>query len=235
MRWDRFPFPIANPKAQKDARASYREARSGEEGSDSNQLFAGGSEHVAALLGHDQHVFNTNAPFAGNVGAGLDRHDHPGLQDLRLPGGDPWGLMNLQSHSVPGGVGKPTSQTGFLQHISGCPVHFPNRDPGSHSFCSRSLRLAQYEGRFTSRWSDVDVVNIGSRLIAFGPMSDKPMEEGSVLAHVGGHEFKIDTGSEFGYLGEKVAFQFDRNGRLTGLSWGPNPMKAARAGLRRRP
>ncbi len=99
----------------------------------------------------------------------------------------------------------------------------------------RSRRLARYEGRFSSRWSDADVVRIGTRLVAFGPMSDKPMEEGSILAHVGGHEFKIDTGSEFGYLGEKVTFQFDRNRRLTGLSWGPNPMKAAGAGLRPRP
>ncbi len=97
----------------------------------------------------------------------------------------------------------------------------------------RSPNLARYQGRFSSRWADAIVVNIGGRLVAFWPKSDRPMEDSVVLEHMGGHEFKISSGSEFGYLGERVIFRFGKGGRLSGLTWGPNPM--ALAGARRVP
>ncbi|MGH2405262.1 MAG: serine hydrolase domain-containing protein [bacterium] len=92
----------------------------------------------------------------------------------------------------------------------------------------RRSGLARYEGRFSSRWSDADVVRVGNQLVAFVLMSDKPMTDGAILERLGGHVFRIGSGDEFGYLGERAAFQFDRRGRLTGLSWGPIPMRVAR-------
>jgi hypothetical protein len=56
------------------------------------------------------------------------------------------------------------------------------------------------------------------------------MEEGFVLEHLHGHEFRISAGNEFGNLGEKAVFQFDRRGRVARLVWGPTPMKASHVG-----
>lgn len=92
----------------------------------------------------------------------------------------------------------------------------------------RGPDLARYEGRFSSRWSDAEVVSVGSQLVAFVLKSDKPMADGVILERVGGHVFRISSGDEFGYLGERAAFQFDRRGRLTGLLWGPIPMRVTR-------
>jgi CubicO group peptidase (beta-lactamase class C family) len=95
---------------------------------------------------------------------------------------------------------------------------------------TRSAGLARHEGTFSSRWYDAVVVNIGGRLVVFGTKSQKPMEEGFVLEHLHGHEFRISAGNEFGNLGEKAVFQFDRRGRVARLVWGPTPMKASHVG-----
>jgi hypothetical protein len=97
----------------------------------------------------------------------------------------------------------------------------------------RPARLSRYEGRFSSRWSDTEIVDAGGRLVAFAPALDRPMDEAAVLQHVRGHEFKIAGGSEFGYLGEKAVFRFGRRGRLIGLCWGPNYERAVSPGARR--
>jgi len=86
-------------------------------------------------------------------------------------------------------------------------------------------RAARYQGRFTSRWSDTVVTRAGSQLVAFVPTLDRPTDEAVVLKHLRGHAFKITGGSEFGYLGENVVFEFGSRGRLTGLTWGPNRSK----------
>ena len=96
----------------------------------------------------------------------------------------------------------------------------------------RAANLARYQGRFSSRWSDTEVIRAGSQLVAFAPALDRPTDEAVVLKHRRGHEFKITSGSEFGYLGENVAFEFGRKGRLTGLTWGPNRSRAVRTVLR---
>lgn len=96
----------------------------------------------------------------------------------------------------------------------------------------RTRNLARYQGQFTSRWSDTEIVSTGGRLIAFAPALDRPMDEAVVLQHIRGHEFKITSGSEFGYLGERVVFRFGRAGRLTGLTWGPNHERVVRTPAR---
>jgi CubicO group peptidase (beta-lactamase class C family) len=107
-------------------------------------------------------------------------------------------------------------------------LHHFVQHPGGLRASGRRANLARYEGRFSSRWGDTIVVQVGRRLIAFAPQADRPMDDSAVLHHVGGHVFKIATGSEFGYLGEKATFRFGRSGRLIGLSWGPNPMTVSR-------
>jgi hypothetical protein len=101
---------------------------------------------------------------------------------------------------------------------------------GTGASTRRALNLARYEGRFSSRWSDVEVVRVGRQLVAFVPGSNSPMADSVVLEHLHGHVFRIASGSEFGYLGERVAFRFSPRGRLLGLSWGPNPSRASTAG-----
>lgn len=104
--------------------------------------------------------------------------------------------------------------------------------PGALRASRRRVDLARYEGCFSSRWGDTIVVQVGRRLIAFAPQNDRPMDDSVVLRPIGGHAFKIATGSEFGYLGENAVFGFDRRGKLAGLTWGPNPMTLARAPVR---
>jgi CubicO group peptidase (beta-lactamase class C family) len=92
----------------------------------------------------------------------------------------------------------------------------------------RSPNLARYEGHFSSRWSDIEVVSLGGHLVAFAPRSDTPMADATVLERLEGHTFKIGAENEFGYLGERATFHFDRRGRLAGLAWGPNPLHVTR-------
>lgn len=105
--------------------------------------------------------------------------------------------------------------------------HLAEHAAAFHAPARRPSALARYQGRFSSRWSDMDVVRVGGRLVAFVPRSDRPMAEAAVLEHLGGRVFKITLGSEFGYLGERAVFRVDRRRRLAGLSWGPTPMRVA--------
>jgi hypothetical protein len=104
--------------------------------------------------------------------------------------------------------------------------HFMRQGTNRRASRKRSPNFSRYEGRFLSRWGDTFVVNTGRQLVAFAPQSDKPMDDSVILEHTRGHEFRIASGSEFGYLGEKAIFRFGRKGQLIGLTWGPNPMEA---------
>lgn len=115
----------------------------------------------------------------------------------------------------------------LLNGILSTIYYFVEHGAGPRASKKRRPNLARYEGRFSSRWSDTDVVSVDGRLVAFVPRSDRPMADGAILEPLGGHAFKIGSGSEFGYLGERATFQFDRRKRLTGLSWGPIPMSVS--------
>lgn len=109
-----------------------------------------------------------------------------------------------------------------IHHIAGHDVQF--RPSGR-----RPIDFARYEGRFRSRWNDLIVAGVGRRLLAFSPQDDRPLENCVALESLEGGRFRIGSGSEFGYLGEQVVFRFGRRGRVSGLSWGPNPMEVMRA------
>lgn len=91
---------------------------------------------------------------------------------------------------------------------------------------NRSLK--KYEGHFSERWSDTDIVAVEDHLKAFAPFSPKPLKEPFTLQPVGRHQFKIVSGSDSDYLGETVRFEFDRSGKVKQLFWGPNPMRPLR-------
>ena len=121
-----------------------------------------------------------------------------------------------------------TLANGILSTIG----YFVRHDAQFRASRRRAPNLARYQGRFFSTWNDTEVVRVGGRLVAFGPISDRPMDEAVLFEPAGRHRFKIGSGSEFGYLGERVTFEFGRKGRLTGLTWGPNRSRAVRTALR---
>src|SRR5215467_11881027 len=106
-----------------------------------NQFFAGGGEHVAAMLRNHHHVLNANTPSTRDVSAWLNRDYHARSENLLLTGSDPWGLMDLNSHSMPRGMSKIASQARLFQYISGRTVHFANCDPRLNRPYRRFLRV----------------------------------------------------------------------------------------------
>lgn len=109
-------------------------------------------------------------------------------------------------------------------------IHDCAKLTGSPALPPRSRRsLHRYEGRFTGRWWDLEIVALGDRLVAYDPSNDRPLHEVYGLVHLGGTHFRIATGSGLGNLGEKVTFRFDSKGKLTALQWGPTSMKCVSA------
>jgi len=70
-RWD-YVFP----RAQEIVKPSNR-----------YQFLASGRQNLAPIVRNHNHVFDANAPDAGDVRSGLNRDHHPRLQYIFLPGG----------------------------------------------------------------------------------------------------------------------------------------------------
>ena len=96
----------------------------------------------------------------------------------------------------------------------------------------RSIRtragLRKYEGRYTGRWWELEIVAVGDRLLAYDASSDRPLREPNVLERRGRERFQIAAGPGVGYVGETVTFRSRAGGGPVGLWWGPNPMRRAR-------
>ena len=82
----------------------------------------------------------------------------------------------------------------------------------------------RYTGRFRWRGSDVEVVAIAGRLIAFFPDSRTPALNLVRLTPTGRNEFRIEGGSNFDCIGETVRYVFDRRGQVKTFFWGPEPL-----------
>jgi CubicO group peptidase (beta-lactamase class C family) len=85
--------------------------------------------------------------------------------------------------------------------------------------------LGKYEGRFSGRWGDIEIVAAGDRLLGFWWDGDRPTEYVYELGRREGNEFRIISGFDKGYIGETIKFEFDKNKNLVGLIEGPNPME----------
>src|SRR5579862_4924523 len=102
------------------------------------KIFAGRRQDFTPAGRDCDHVLDPNAPFAGEVYSRLDRDDHPRLQNFLLPLGDSRRFVNFEANSVPGGMGKITSQPGLSQYLTSGLVDFADSDARPHSV-NRSL------------------------------------------------------------------------------------------------
>lgn len=59
------------------------------------KIFAGRSQHLAAVLADGHHVLDPHAPFAGEVYSRLDGDDHARLEHFRLPGSNSRRFVDL--------------------------------------------------------------------------------------------------------------------------------------------
>lgn len=92
-----------------------------------------------------------------------------------------------------------------------------------------SMELGRYEGHFTGRWGDLQVLNVGGHLLGFSLSEDKPMTTAFTLVPRGEHLFRMVDLNPYGYDGERARFGFDKKGQLCTMTIGPNPWKIARS------
>lgn len=86
----------------------------------------------------------------------------------------------------------------------------------------------KYEGRFSGRWGEVDVIALDGRLYTYSPRNANPLEDFSPLEYKGNNEFKIMGGSDFDSIGETLKYQFDKKGKIKAVYWDYNLMKPFR-------
>jgi D-alanyl-D-alanine carboxypeptidase len=82
--------------------------------------------------------------------------------------------------------------------------------------------FSNYQGRFTGRWDEIELINLGSTLWAFSPAQSKPMKFAMRLKQVNSKTFTIMTGDSFDYIGENITFSFDKKGKANTIHFGPN-------------
>src|SRR6267154_1565585 len=89
-----------------------------------DQVLCGRRQDFVSGFGDKNHIFDADSTLFWNVDAWLNRDDHPRRKFLGLALGQPRLLMNLDSHSVPRGMGKESVKASFFQHFPPGAVHF---------------------------------------------------------------------------------------------------------------
>src|SRR5947209_20348022 len=79
-----------------------------------DQVLCGRRQDFVSGFSDKNHIFNADSTFFWNVDARFNRYDHPWRKFLGLALGQPRLLMDLDSHSVPRGMGKESVKAGFL-------------------------------------------------------------------------------------------------------------------------
>ncbi|HET9000499.1 MAG TPA: serine hydrolase domain-containing protein [bacterium] len=110
---------------------------------------------------------------------------------------------------------------GIFQTIYDCLGRVDSRASSS----ATSAALLRYEGRYTNRWGELEIVRVGNRLVGFEPRSDRPLRDVDELERRGPGRFRIVAGAGIGSIGEAVTFQLDARGVPRRLRWGPTPMR----------
>lgn len=86
------------------------------------------------------------------------------------------------------------------------------------------LDQEKFEGTYRSRWNDTIVVGIDTNLVAFGPKTDSPVKDGSLLKPRTKNKFLMETKSNFDSPGEFATFIFERGTRqATKVLFGATP------------
>src|SRR6476661_10981123 len=89
-----------------------------------DQVLCGRRQDFVSGFGDKNHIFDADSTLFRNVDARLNRYDHPWRKFLGLALGQPRLLMDLNSHSVPRGMGKESVKALFLQQFTPGAVHF---------------------------------------------------------------------------------------------------------------
>ncbi len=79
---------------------------------------------------------------------------------------------------------------------------------------NKEVDLSKYEGRFESRWGDMDIRKVNKKLIMYYLDTLNPFENVNILEHKEKDTFKIVQGDGYGQIGEEVQFIFN-NGNIS--------------------
>lgn len=86
------------------------------------------------------------------------------------------------------------------------------------------LNQEKFKGAYRSRWNDTIVVGIDTNLVAFGPTTNSPMKDGTLLKPKGKNKFLMETKSNFDFSGEFANFIFkEKNKKATRVVFGAIP------------
>jgi len=110
---------------------------------------------------------------------------------------------------------------GVFKTIQDCLARATRPAPSSGTLAA----LRRYEGRYTGRWWDLELVTVGGRLVGYDPSGDRPLQSANELEARGPGRFQIVSGPGAGHVGETVTFEHDARGLPRSLRWGPNPMR----------
>lgn len=91
-------------------------------------------------------------------------------------------------------------------------------------FQKKSKDLSKYEGLFTFRWGEADIVNINNNLICYAPEYINPTEDICKFEQNSKDNFKVIEGDDYGRLGENLKYEFDGKGNIRKVTFGANPM-----------
>jgi D-alanyl-D-alanine carboxypeptidase len=89
---------------------------------------------------------------------------------------------------------------------------------------AENQNLNDYQGLYRGRWSDVQFVKVGDRLLGYNPKFDAPLLGKFVLDSQGNDRFPIADCDGFDYVGESIEFLRDEHGKVEGMRIGPYPL-----------
>ncbi len=91
--------------------------------------------------------------------------------------------------------------------------------------------LRKLQGRYMSLWNALDIVAVGSKLVAAYADSWEPFESPDELEHVKENIFKIVKTDSFGHEGEQVEFKLNKSGSVQQLIYGGGTLLPEKAYL----
>src|SRR6476646_4767500 len=107
-----------------------------------NEFLREFGEGVGAVRSDDHRVLDADAAHAGEIHAGLDRHDRTALQATTGTRGHPGVLVDLEPDAVAGPVHERVAPTGGHDHVTTGAIHLGALDAGAHRFAAGPLALA---------------------------------------------------------------------------------------------
>src|SRR5581483_6029992 len=107
---------------------------------DCDQLLSCRCENLASSISHQDHIFDPDPADAWDVNTGFYSYYHARLQLLVLPTGDARSLMNLQPHTVTGGMRKVLPNSAPVQNAAGGAIYSRHRNSRTNLFDCRLLR-----------------------------------------------------------------------------------------------